>query len=233
MPVHMVENRRLYRQIADQLEGLIASGEFAPGDRLPPERDLAAKLGVSRATVREAMIALELTGLVDIRIGSGIYVTATRKSEVAREDDPGPGPFELIDARRAIESGTAALAATNATREEVEAVAEALAAMRREQAETPNSWEADRLFHLNVARATHNALLARTVQELWDWRKGPMWTRMRETLYLAEIHDQWLVDHEKILEALRRRDPGAAAAAMDAHLLGVKDVLLKAISENG
>lgn len=101
MPVQMVENRRLYRQIADQIEALIAAGEFAPGDRLPPERDLAAKLGVSRATVREAMIALELAGLVDIRIGSGIYVVETQKA-AAPKDDPGPGPFELIDARRAI-----------------------------------------------------------------------------------------------------------------------------------
>jgi DNA-binding FadR family transcriptional regulator len=232
MPVQMVENRRLYRQIADQIEGLIQAGEFAPGDRLPPERDLAAKLGVSRATVREAMIALELGGLVDIRIGSGIYVAATRKAEAAK-DDPGPGPFELIDARRAIESGTAALAAVNATGEEIDAIAENIAAMRIEQKDQPNNWETDRLFHLNIARATHNALLARTVKELWDWREGPMWTRLHATLYLADIHDRWLADHERVLAALRKRDPAAAAAAMEAHLVGVKEFLLKAISENG
>jgi DNA-binding FadR family transcriptional regulator len=232
MPVQMVENRRLYRQIADQIESLIGAGEFAPGDRLPPERDLAAKLGVSRATVREAMIALELGGLVDIRIGSGIYVTATRKAEAAK-DDPGPGPFELIDARRAIESGVAALAAMNATSEEIDAVAETVAAMRAAQKELPNSEEADRLFHLNVARATHNALLTRTVKELWEWREGPMWTRLHATLYLADIHERWIADHERVVEALRKRDPAGAAAAMEAHLLGVKEVLLKAISDNG
>lgn len=228
MPVQMVENRRLYRQIADQIESLIAAGEFAPGDRLPPERDLAAKLGVSRATVREAMIALELGGLVDIRIGSGIYVTATRKAEAAK-DDPGPGPFELIDARRAIESGTAALAAMNATGEEIDAIAETIASMR---AEEPSSEDADRLFHLNIARATHNALLARTVKELWDWREGPMWTRLHASFYLSGIHERWIGDHERVLAALRKRDPAAAAAAMEAHLLGVREVLLKAISDN-
>ena len=232
MPVQMVENRRLYRQIADQIEGLIAAGEFAPGERLPPERDLAAKLGVSRATVREAMIALELAGLVDIRIGSGIYVIGTQKAEVAK-DDPGPGPFELIDARRAIESGVAALAAVNATGDEIEALSENIAAMRAEQKDAPpNNEEADRLFHLNLARATHNALLARTVKELWDWREGPMWTRLHTTLYLTYIHSRWIDDHEKIVEAVRKRDPIAAAAAMEAHLMGVKEVLLKAISEN-
>lgn len=232
MPVQMVESRRLYRQIADQIEGLISAGEFGPGDRLPPERDLAAKLGVSRATVREAMIALEIGGLVDIRIGSGIYVTAVKKVETAK-DDPGPGPFELIDARRAIESGTAALAAVNATGEELDAIAENLAAMRVEQSEKANSWEADRLFHLNIARATHNALLARTVKELWDWREGPMWTRLHTTLYLTGIHSRWIAEHERVVEALRKRDPVAAAAAMEAHLMGVKEVLLNAISENG
>jgi DNA-binding FadR family transcriptional regulator len=232
MPVQMVENRRLYRQIADQVEGLIAAGEFRPGDRLPPERDLAAKLGVSRATVREAMIALELAGLVDIRIGSGIYVTDTQKAEAAK-DDPGPGPIELIDARRAIESGVAALAAVNATGDEIEALAENIAAMRIEAKEGPNNEESDRLFHLNLARATHNALLARTVKELWDWREGPMWTRLHTTLYLTGIHSRWIADHERVVEALRRRDPAGAAAAMESHLMGVKEVLLKAISDNG
>ncbi|MFX5271933.1 GntR family transcriptional regulator, partial [Acinetobacter baumannii] len=74
MPLEAVEARRLYRQIADQLRGLIERGEYAVGTKLPTERDLAEQLKVSRPTVREALIALEVEGLVRIRVGSGIYV---------------------------------------------------------------------------------------------------------------------------------------------------------------
>jgi DNA-binding transcriptional regulator YhcF (GntR family) len=78
MPFQSIEPRRLYRQIAEQIRGLIRSGEYRPGARLPPERDLAKQLGVSRPSVREALIALEVEGLVEVRIGSGIYVHALR-----------------------------------------------------------------------------------------------------------------------------------------------------------
>lgn len=232
MPVQMVENRRLYRQIADQIEGLIAAGEFAPGNRLPPERDLAVKLGVSRATVREAMVALELAGLVDIRIGSGIFVCPREGASLAK-DDPGPGPFELIDARRALESGTAALAATNITDEELAGLREALDTMRREQASGADSEDGDRMFHLLVARATHNALLARTVAEFWEWTRGPMWIRLNDNIYMRRNRQRWLADHERILDALERRDGEGAASAMREHLAHVKDALLKAMDDIG
>ena len=83
MPFHSIEPRRLYRQIADQIRGLIKSGEFPAGSRLPPERDLARQLGVSRPSVREALIALEVEGMVEVRIGSGIYVLAGAPPPVA------------------------------------------------------------------------------------------------------------------------------------------------------
>ena len=111
MPLHTIEPRRLYRQIAEQLRALIASGEFALGSRLPPERDLAAQLGVSRPSVREALIALEVQGLVEVRMGSGIYVTALAPAAQGRDVDSALGPFEIIRARQLIESELAALAA--------------------------------------------------------------------------------------------------------------------------
>jgi DNA-binding FadR family transcriptional regulator len=231
VPVQAIENRRLYRQVADQIEALIAAGEFAPGDRLPPERDLAGKLGVSRATVREAMIALELAGLVDVRTGSGIYVLTP--PVVHEEKDVGPGPFELLDARRALEGGVAALAAQNATEAEIAALRQALDLMQCEQAGGADTEDGDRLFHIEIARATHNALLLRTVTEMWEWTRGPMWTRLNDNLYMRANRPRWLADHGRVFEAIRRHDPDEAQAAMRQHIAHVKEQLLNVVDQNG
>src|SRR5512141_848960 len=120
MPLQAVESRRLYRQIADQIAALIEKGEYGAGERLPPERDLAKQLGVSRPSVREALIALEVEGYVEVRVGSGVYVLGAppeRGSPLAADS----GPFELIRARWIIEAECAALAAKNATRAQMKA----------------------------------------------------------------------------------------------------------------
>src|SRR6059036_1512653 len=109
MPIQSIEPRRLYRQIADQLRALIKAGEFPVGTRLPTERDLAAKLGVSRPSVREALIALEVEGLVEVRGGSGIYVRAPEATAGSKAPEAAAGPFELLRARYVIESECAAL----------------------------------------------------------------------------------------------------------------------------
>src|SRR5438128_12635848 len=101
MPIHSIEPRRLYRQIADQIRALIRSREFAAGARLPPERDRARQLGVSRPSVREALIALEGEGLVEGKIGSGMYVLGARgNGEAGTPGQGATGPIELSGARR-------------------------------------------------------------------------------------------------------------------------------------
>src|SRR5579859_5818875 len=110
MPIQIIEGRRLYRQIAAQLSALIASGEFKPGQRLPGERELARQLGVSRPSVREALIALEVEEKVEVRVGSGVFVSQPRALPAAVLHQ-GEGPFELIRARWVVEGETAAIAA--------------------------------------------------------------------------------------------------------------------------
>src|SRR5437868_13875859 len=115
MPLQTIAPRRLYRQIADQLRALIERGEFAVGSRLPPERDLAVQLGVSRPSVREALIALEIQGLVEVRVGAGIFVAQAERPPTVPINE-GQGPFELLRARWLIEGEIAALAAREATK---------------------------------------------------------------------------------------------------------------------
>src|SRR6516225_9265212 len=129
MPIHSIEPRRLYRQIADQIRTLIRSREFPAGSRLPPERDLARQLGVSRPSVREALIALEVEGLVEVRIGSGIYVLGN--GHEGDEVEAASGPFELLRARWVIEGECAALAAKSAKKAQIVAIEEALDLMQK------------------------------------------------------------------------------------------------------
>src|SRR5205809_8138934 len=126
MPIHSIEPRRLYRQIADQIRALIRSREFAAGARLPPERDLARQLGVSRPSVREALIALEVEGMVEVRIGSGIYVLAGTAPHVVNGLDAPAGPFGLLRARYVVERECAALASQSAQKGYQHAIDDAL-----------------------------------------------------------------------------------------------------------
>src|SRR3954471_5144846 len=159
MPLQTVEPQRLYRQIAEQLRTLMVGGEFKPGSRLPAERDLAKQLGVSRPSVREALIALEVEGIVDVRTGSGIYVrTADALQKAAaskpREADPSEwGPLELMRARELVEGEIAALAARNAKRADIAAIACAMEQMRDEADAGVVPRVGDEAFHTAVAQA--------------------------------------------------------------------------------
>lgn len=217
MPLQAVDNRRLYRQIADQIAALIQGGEYQPGARLPPERDLARQLGVSRPSVREALIALEVEGYVEVRIGSGVYVLGPRPA--TREELPADsGPFELIKARWLIEAECAALAAREGTRSRVRAIEEALEAMeaKREKGEMP--LDEDRLFHLRIAEASGNSALALVVKTLWDQRAGPLFRRLEHHYDTPQLWGHASREHRDIFNAIARHDPSAARAAMRKHM---------------
>jgi DNA-binding FadR family transcriptional regulator len=215
-----VEQRRLYRQIADQLRTLIGKGEVAPGERLPAERDLARQLGVSRPSLREAIIALEVEGLLDVRVGSGIYVTPVNGSRASTTGDiaGASGPFEVIRARWLIEGECAALAARNGTAAQLRAIKKAHTDLIRESKRHHNPLDADRAFHVAIAQATGNSALELVVQTLWDQRVGPLYRALETKLEYPAMAGDTTDEHEAVLGAILARAPGSARAAMRRHM---------------
>jgi GntR family transcriptional regulator, transcriptional repressor for pyruvate dehydrogenase complex len=219
MPIQSIEPRRLYRQIADQIRTLIRSGEFSAGSRLPPERDLARQLGVSRPSVREGLIALEVEGLVEVRIGSGIYVLdASRNGDGRPEHQALAGPFELLRARWVVEGECAALAARSAKKAQLAAMEESLEMMRKEMEVGTPAVNADRLFHLRVAEGTGNGALVQVVKMLWEERTGPLYKQLEHHYDSPDLWDAALSEHRAVVNAIAAHEPAAARAAMQRHL---------------
>jgi GntR family transcriptional regulator, transcriptional repressor for pyruvate dehydrogenase complex len=219
MPLHAVEPRRLYRQIAEQLRGLIGNGEFAIGSRLPAERDLAAQLGVSRPSVREALIALEVEGLVEVRPGSGIHVLAREPAASApRLAANAFGPFEIMQARQLVEGELAALAAMQASKDQVAGLREALVQMESDVAGGTMPIAGDRVFHLRLAEAAGNAPLVRTVATLYDERNNPLFDLMGRHFENEKTWRRAIAEHKAVVTAVAGHKPEAARAAMHLHL---------------
>ena len=218
MPIQTVEPRRLYRQIADQIRALINGGEYTPGDRLPPERDLAKQLGVSRPSLREALIALEMETLLDVRVGSGIYVTQPNEPRGAAGLTEASGPFEVMRARRLIEGECAALAARAATPAQVRAVREAHAAVIEESKRDHNPLPADRLFHVRIAEASANSAFVLLVETLWDQRMGPLYRALESKHEHPMMAADTIREHKVIVNEIARHDARAARNAMHQHM---------------
>jgi GntR family transcriptional regulator, hexuronate regulon transcriptional repressor len=221
------ETRKLYRQVADAIMASIKTGDYEPGSRLPSERDLAVAYKVSRPTVREAMIALEIRGLVEARHGSGIYITEHPPAQMGA-DDLDIGAFELTEARRLFEGEAAALAATTITDEQLAELETIIADMIKENNRKQTGEMADRRFHVAIARATRNTAITTVIENLWDIRyKSPLCRHMLERARRVGVQPR-ISEHRRIFAALRKHDPKAARAAMRDHLGRVIDGLLVA-----
>ena len=218
---------RLYAQVAASIAAKITSGEYPVGRRLPSERELALSFGVSRPTVREAIIALEVDGLVEVRMGSGVHVLA-KMPHGGKSAMVGVGPFELLEARRSIEGEACALAAVRATQEDLAELQALLDEMIAAGPDFPRAELADRRFHIRIAAATRNSAMHSAVESLWDARTRSPQSRLLDT----KAHDAGVgppVDeHLAILDALRTGDPAVARDAMRSHLTRVLDALLEA-----
>ena len=213
--------RRLYLQIADRLRTLIYEPNFAANGRLPPERTLAELLGVSRPSVREALVALEIEGRVEIRMGSGVYLCDAQhpsQADTLDREELGDSLVDIMGARVLLEGAIAASIAPFAKPKDVKALRAIYETMEQEFQAGLTPIALDRAFHIRLAQMTNNEVLMRTVSALFDERLSPMSSIL---LGHYEAEDTWqeaLHEHREILEAIEAHDPIQAQAAMQRHL---------------
>jgi DNA-binding FadR family transcriptional regulator len=218
---------RLYERIADALAAQIAEGRFALGERLPSERELSVAMGVSRPTLREAVVALELEGLVEVRTGSGVYVTALRAAG-AQPRTSQMGHFEVLEARRIVEPEAAALAARMIGPEELAELEALVKQMESEnhRGDVVMSEDADRRFHVAIARASQNSAVVAIVEMLWDQRnQSEQSQHVLDTVRAVGVKPR-IDEHVAVMEALRARNANAARHAMALHLDQVLEAML-------
>lgn len=214
-----IQSRRLYRQVADQIRSQIEHGQLGVGERLPGERELAEELGVSRPTIREALIALEVEGLIHIRMGSGVYVARSpREKRHQVQADELEGPFELLRARALIECAIAEEAARTVTPKHIEAMDDVLTQMARTFNNPQVSIALDRTFHTTIASIMENSALDRVVGELFDQRMTPYFTRLASYFESAASWREAFEEHRAVRDAIANGDPVRAKAAMQHHL---------------
>lgn len=222
-----MSEKRLYHSVAERIRELVEVGKYLPGSRLPGERDLAEQMGVSRVTVREAQIALEAVGMLDIRIGSGVYVVSAEAK--SGQSMPDVSAFELTEARSAIESEAAALAAATISEEELDALDQIVKQMEREaDPNEPLSSDADREFHHAIARATKNNAIIETVERLWRIRNEKPDIKHAYDSICGMHPEMRLAEHRDIAIALRKKDPERARKEMRKHFKCIIEAMLSA-----
>ena len=210
---------RPYQRLANEIQALITNGTVCAEERLPSERMLAEQFAVSRTSIREAIIALEIRGVVEVRGGSGIYVRAIKPSSFSTEVSV--GPFELLRGRLIVEPELCAVAATSAKDSDLDKIYLALDTMRNTLGDKRANEIADRSFHVAIAAATANDMLAQIVGGVWDRRQGPMWEKIEEHFHTPSLREAAMEDHQMIFNALAACDAVDAKEQMRKHILRV------------
>jgi len=226
-----MNGQRLYHTVADQITKLIEDGAFPPGSRLPGERELAERFDVSRVTVREAEIALQALGRISIKTGSGVYVLDP--DEKKDSELPNITAYELTEARLMFESEAAALAAreiSDETLRDLEALVVTMSS--NDPADAEASQQADRNFHLAIAKASGNSAVQYVVETLWKIRNEvPAIREVHAAICSVEDSEARHTEHADVLEALSNRDPSAARSAMRQHFRGLLESMINVTEE--
>jgi len=217
----------------EQIRKLIMEGKLKPGDKLPSEQELAEQFGISRPSVREAMSALEILGIAERRVGKGNFIKdnsppSSFYEEEILELEQEESPFELLEARKVLETEIAGLASQKASPEEIAAIELSFKNMREALGNIPKMMEIDREFHINIAKAAHNNLLFSMMLNISDLLKERLWVNMKEKIWnLPGYPQKYLQEHSTILEAIKRKDEKSARKAMYFHLAILEEDLLK------
>lgn len=218
-----VEQVRRYLPVAQEWLLKITRGEFEPGHRLPSDREIAEQSNVKRATAREAMLALELLGVIEIRHGEGTFVSSATVSLAQNLVDvlhfP---PFELIEARASIEPVVASLAATTISRDRLavlrKILADATAVMRNEE-RLPEFVRLGLLFHTELAPACGNRIIASISRDLVDVEQHPLWSLVnQQAMMSATAREAQITEHTELLDAIERGDTQASSTLMTHHV---------------
>jgi len=218
MDIKIPSVRRQYHVIGAQIRAYVAENALSTGDRLPPERDLAALLNVSRPSVREALIALEIQGIIEIRMGAGVFVCSPAAQSGVHIDKIGDSPMDIMQARAAIEGSVATLACARLNDADIGNLQGWIDEMRRAIVSGGSPVEADRQFHLCLAELGQNPVLARIVGELFDARHTLIAEKLRGQSENAVTWAAAVAEHERIVAALIARDGLEAQSAMRSHL---------------
>ncbi len=223
-----VRKTRVFEDVARQIQGLIVDGALKPGQLLPPERQLAEQFGVSRTSVRDAIRALELTGLVVARHGEGTVV-----ADVSVETLVAPIATlllrkrklvaELLDVRKMLEPPLAARAALHASADEIARLEEILRRQGEKSARGESTIEEDSEFHYRIAVAAGNSVVRQLLDLLMDLLRE---TRAR-SLQVGGRLERSLAGHRRVLEAIKRRDPAAAERAVRQHVEEIESIVMK------
>ena len=228
-----VERKRLTDQIIDQLTSMIADGRFKPGDKLPPEPVLMEQFGVGRSSLREAVGALSLIGILTVRPGRGTHVSASAGESLSK-------PFrwgmfiswreklhEFIEARINLEQVLVGMAAERATEAEIEEIKSSHNLLKGSKVTKRKVIQADLVFYMSIAKASHNSVLARFLEEL----RQPVKNWMEQKASFFGGYDEVFEQHDRILEAIQARDPGKAQKAIKEHLESAGEMLTAALME--
>ena len=226
-----VQTKKVYMKIVEQIRDLIKEGKLKPGDKLPPEQILSEEFGTSRPSVREALSALEILGITESRGGKGNFIRDNLGfplyEQIFKELEEEESPFEILEARKAVETEIVGLSAKKATKEEIDAIKESLNKMKENMTDIPKIMKIDREFHINIARAAHNNLLFSMMIYLADLLNEKLWMKMKEKSWnIPGCPQKYLEEHIEIFNAIKNKDSKDARKRMYDHLAGVEKDLL-------